>query len=115
MLPKGSKIMTRWGRIFFYADMQNVGFPQDSARKTFEHAIEKKADFIVVDGVLIGMRPQLAILFKPFYSGEGSILKVFDEGDGYRPFPWLKLHLLYKDPSSVGLAVYKILYEEIKD
>jgi 4-amino-4-deoxy-L-arabinose transferase-like glycosyltransferase len=108
ILPPHSKIMTRWGRISFYAEMEQVMIPQASLQEVLQSAAKGKVRYLVVDGMLAGMRPQLEVLFGPLFSGEERV-EYLEKGAGYRPVPGLRLLYLHKDPSSIGLAVYEIV------
>jgi hypothetical protein len=107
-LPDGARIMTRQGRIaFYYSDRGYVDIPQASLPEIIASARQGGARYIVVDGMLAGLRPQMAPLLEPLYQGEERFFFV-DAGTNYRPIPGLRLHLLYKDPASLGVAVYEV-------
>lgn len=103
-LPKGAKIMTRWGRIAFYADREWVMIPTTRLPDVIETAKKNGVKYIVVDGMVVGMRPELELLSKPLFSTSG----IYSENE-YMPVPGLKLILLYRHPTSVGVAVYEIM------
>lgn len=107
-LPKSARIMTRWGRVGFYADRGWVDMPQASLEEIVATARKSGARYIVVDGALVGLRPQLGVLFEPLFV-EGSSGVYVEKGDGFRPVPGLKLYFLYRDASSVGVAVYEVM------
>jgi len=108
-LPPGAKIMTRWGRISFYAEMENVGMPQTDLKEMVSTARQKGARYIIIDGMLAGMRPQFELLFLPLFNAPASIFSTAPrDGDSFTPMAGVRLHLLYKDPSSVGVAVYEV-------
>ena len=108
-LPPESKIMTRWGRISFYAERENVGMPQAGLQEMVDTARTKGARFIIIDGMLMGMRPQFGLFFAPLQNGTDTALYLPrpDEAS-FAPMPGVRLYLLYKDPSSLGVAVYEI-------
>lgn len=106
-LPPGVRIMSRSGRIGYYAERERVDMPQASLAEIIVTARTSGARYIVVDGTLPDLRPQLGVLFQPLFSGEERVLYV-EKGPGYRPLPGLRLYLLYKDPSSLGVAVYEV-------
>jgi len=108
VLPPNSRIMTRWGRISFYAEMEQVMIPQAGIPELIDAAVKNRARYIVVDGMLAGMRPQYEILFAPLFTGDEKVYYL-EKGAGYRPLPGLRLHFLYKDPSSIGVAVYEVI------
>lgn len=107
-LPAGSRIMTRWGRISYYAELPQVGMPQADLASMMAAAHESRVRFVIIDGMLMGMRPQFAPLYVPLLSGPESVLYKAENND-YRPVPGLRLYLLYKDPSSLGVAVYEVV------
>lgn len=107
-LPKEARIMTRWGRIAFYADMESIDMPQASLPEIIAAAKANGARYIVVDGMLMGLRPQLGVLFQPLFSGEDKVFYI-EKGEDSRPIPGLRLYLLHKDPSSIGVAIYEVI------
>jgi 4-amino-4-deoxy-L-arabinose transferase-like glycosyltransferase len=109
-LPPGSRIMTRWGRISFYAEMENVGMPQTDLMEMVATAKRSGVRYIIIDGMLIGARPQFRPLFAPLLNGARGILYVKAQDDpAITPIAGVRLHLLYKDPSSVGVVVYEVV------
>ncbi|HEY6871427.1 MAG TPA: glycosyltransferase family 39 protein [Geobacteraceae bacterium] len=108
VLPPNSHILTRWGRISFYAEMEQVMMPQAGIAELLDTAAKNKVKYIVIDGMLAGMRPQYEVLFAPLFSGPEKVYYV-EKGAGYRPLPDLRLYFLYKDPSSLGVAVYEMV------
>lgn len=108
-LPSGSKIMTRSGRISFYAELENVGMPQADLMEMIDTARKKGVRYLIIDGMLMGMRPQFGPLFTPLLSGLDTVLYVSTPRENtFTPIPGVRLHLLYKDPSSLGVAVYEL-------
>jgi len=107
-LPKSARIMTRWGRVGFYADRGWVDMPQASLEEIVATARKSGARYIVVDGALVGLRPQLGVLYEPLFV-EGASGVYVEKGAGFRPVPGLKLYFLYRDTSSVGVAVYEVM------
>jgi 4-amino-4-deoxy-L-arabinose transferase-like glycosyltransferase len=107
-LPREAKIMTRWGRIAFYADRGWVDMPQASLGEIVATARRQGARFLVVDGLVAEKRPQLRLLAEPLSNAPEQI---FFLGGSYdiRPLPELRLYLLYKDPNSLGVAVYELV------
>ena len=108
-LPPGSKIMTRWGRISFYAEMENSGMPQAGLAETLAAARKNGVRFIIIDGMLLNARPQYEPLFAPLVSSPESILYNPGSSGELSPVAGLRLFLLYKDPSSLGVAVYELV------
>lgn len=106
-LPSGSKIMSRSGRIIFYSGLPGVDMPQASLNEILVTACKESVRFLIVEGQLIAIRPQLGELFAPLFSGEA---KEFyrKKGTGPELLPGVSLYLVFKDPSSVGVAVYEI-------
>jgi 4-amino-4-deoxy-L-arabinose transferase-like glycosyltransferase len=107
-LPPDSRIMTRWGRISFYAELERVEIPQASLEEIIASARKNRVRFIVVDGMLQGVRPQLGNLFQPLITGADGVFYRAEGNDGYWPLPGVRLYLLYKDPSSLGVVVYEL-------
>jgi len=106
-LPSGSKIMSRSGRIMFYSGLPGVDMPQAPLNEILSEACRASVRFLIVEGHLISIRPQLGVLFAPLFNGEA---KEFyrAKGAGPEPLPDVSLYLVFKDPSSVGVAVYEI-------
>lgn len=107
-LPSDTKIMTRQGRIGFYSDRKWTDLPHASLPEIINIAKKEKARFIVVDGMLQGQRPQLGLLWSPLFPIGGTVLRI-EQGEVNKPIPGLRLYLLFKDPSSLGVAVYEII------
>jgi uncharacterized membrane protein (UPF0136 family) len=107
-LPPGVNIMSRWGRIGFYAERGRVEFPQTDLEETIKIARKSGAKYLILDGQLLGSRPQLAILFSPLDVPQESML-YFPKEEAYRPHPNLKMFMLYKDPASLGMVVYELV------
>lgn len=107
-LPSGSKIMSRSGRIIYYSGLPGIDMPQAPLDEILLSARKDGVRFLVVEGHLLAIRPQLGVLFAPFFEGtrkiryEAEQAKTIDTLD-------LRLYFLYKHPSSVGVAVYEIL------
>jgi len=108
-LPAGSRIMTRWGRISFYAEMENIGMPQTDMMEMIATARKNRVRYIIIDGMLAGMRPQFGPLFVPLIQSPDAVLYLptADEAQ-FVPIPGVRLYLLYKEPSSLGVVVYEI-------
>ncbi|GAM11409.1 dolichyl-phosphate-mannose-protein mannosyltransferase [Geobacter sp. OR-1] len=107
-LPKRSTVMARDARLTFYADMSRVDIPQADLEEILSVARKNHARYIVADGTLLGMRPQMLPLLKPLLSSSLQGLFIVN-GEGYRPVPGLRLVLLFTDPASAGVAVYELL------
>lgn len=107
-LPSGSRIMTRWGRISFYAEMENVGMPQSGLMEMIDTARKNKVRYLIIDGMLVGTRPQFQPLFGPLFNSPEKVLYLPGAQENITPLPGVRLHLLYKDPSSIGVAIYEL-------
>lgn len=109
-LPSGARIMTRWGRISFYAEMENVGMPQADLIDMIAIARKSGVRYIIIDGMLVGARPQFEPLFAPLINGPATVLYLPTAGEStFTPIRGVRLHLLYKDPASLGVAVYEVI------
>jgi hypothetical protein len=107
-LPPG-KLMTRSGRIAYYADRDWQTIPKAPLGEILRTAREGKVRFLVVDGGQLSIRPELGPLLRPlarkveereFYlTPDWSVIA----GLGVRPF------LFYADVTSRGVAVYEVL------
>jgi hypothetical protein len=106
-LPPG-KIMTRAARIAFYAEREWTNIPQASYAEILQTARLNKVSYLVVDGSLKGFRPQLGDLLAPLDPmGPGKIFFVNRAGKDIESMGMM-LYLLYRDPSSMGVAVYRL-------
>jgi 4-amino-4-deoxy-L-arabinose transferase-like glycosyltransferase len=108
-LPPG-KLMTRWARIAYYADREYAAMPNAGMDEVLRAARENGVRFLVIDGGLYQYRPDLELLFTPFLNNTFPerilLISPHEEtitGTGLRPY------LLYKDPSSEGVAVYELV------
>jgi hypothetical protein len=109
-LPSGSKIMTRWGRIaFYFSDGPYTQMPQVNLDEMIAIARRERVNYFVADGMLMGIRPQFEPLYEPLLQGPDNTLAVFS-GNGPMVVPGMRLHILYKNPSSLGVAVYEVVY-----
>jgi 4-amino-4-deoxy-L-arabinose transferase-like glycosyltransferase len=106
-LPKDAVIMTRSGRIGFYSDRKYVDVPQAGLEEIIATARKNNVRYLVVDGLLLWQRPQLGILLRPLQEGNPQVLYLGGE-TGDEILPGIKLFLLYKEPSSLGVAVYRV-------
>jgi hypothetical protein len=107
-LPKNAIIMTRSGRINFYSERPCIDIPQAGFSDILAYGRKNRARFLIVDGMLMGQRPQLEVLFDPLINSPEKVLYL-PPGNEYMPTPGLRLHLLFKDPSSLGVAVYEFI------
>jgi 4-amino-4-deoxy-L-arabinose transferase-like glycosyltransferase len=98
ILPKGSVLMTRSGRISFYAGMPMVIPPQAEPVQIMEYARKNRVTHLVANLQLLNMRPQLEYLFTPltnpgirFLPPDGmEIVHIGEEPGG---LPYIVYHL----------------------
>jgi hypothetical protein len=111
LLPPGSRVMTRWGRITFYSEMEMVMIPQAGYPELLDAIRTGKVKYVIVDGMLTNARPQFGLLYRPLFETPETIEYSEQQAGGevYKPLPNLKLIYLHKDPSSIGLAVYEVM------
>jgi len=107
-LPQGSKIMTRSGRISFYSEFPTVYIPQSDLAAMCAYGRENKVRFLIVDGMLQQLRPQFEPLFLPLNSRPDKMF-TFVKPNSFVPVAGLSLYLVYKEPSSLGVAVYEFI------
>ncbi len=107
-LPAGSKIMTRSGRISFYSGLPTVYIPQADLAAILTSARESKVRFLIVDGSLEQLRPQLEPLFLPLRTGPENALR-YTYSNEYQPISGVRLYLIYRHPASQGVAVYELV------
>jgi 4-amino-4-deoxy-L-arabinose transferase-like glycosyltransferase len=105
-LPPG-KIMTRWARIAYYADREWVPIPNAGFESILQTARENGVRFLIVDGALLGVRPDLAVLSSGL-DPEGPRQEFFVYKEGMAGNPGVHLYLRYLDPSSMGVKVFEI-------
>jgi len=91
MLPPDAVLMTRSGRIAFYAEKPMIIPPQESYGEIIAYAYKNKVTHLVVTPQLMNMRPQLEPLFGP----------LVNPGTPFVPPPDLKL--IYAGEESGGL------------
>lgn len=106
-LPARSKVMVKSGRIAFYGDFQRVDIPQASLPEILEAAKEGGASYLIADGTLFGARPQMEPFLIPLLIPQEQVLSTGPFGQIPNIPGGLRLVLLYKDPNSVGVAVYE--------
>ncbi|BCS55506.1 glycosyltransferase family 39 protein [Geobacter sp. SVR] len=108
-LPPQSRVMVKSGRIAFYGEFQHVDIPQASLPEIMEAARAGKARYLVADGTLFGARPQLEPFLVPLLIQQDKVMSTGPFPPVPNLPPGVRLVLLYKDPASVGVAVYEIL------
>lgn len=99
MLPPDAVLMTRSGRIAFYAERPMVIPPQESYEDIISYARKNRVTHLIVTNQLMNMRPQLAELYRP-------ILNPFE------PFvapPELKLVYKGEEPGGLPYLVYQFV------
>jgi 4-amino-4-deoxy-L-arabinose transferase-like glycosyltransferase len=106
VIPAGSVIMTRSGRIGFYSGLPWVDLPQSDLDAIISTAREKKARFLIVDGLLIRLRPQLGKLLDPLQSGRVAGVEIFQNPE--EVMPGVLRRMVYTDYESQGVVVYEI-------
>ncbi len=105
-LPPG-KIMTRWARIAYYADRDWVSIPQADFDTIIRTAHKNGARYLIVDGGLPDIRPDLAILASGLDpEGPTHSLRIFD--NGMANDAEFRLYLSYLSPSSMGVKVFEL-------
>lgn len=111
LLPPGSRVMTRWGRITFYSEMEMVMIPQAGYPELLDSIRTNKVKYVIVDGMLTNARPQFGLLYRPLFETPETVEYNVRQagGEAFMPLPNLKLIYLHKDPSSIGLAVYEVM------
>jgi 4-amino-4-deoxy-L-arabinose transferase-like glycosyltransferase len=107
-LPAKSRVLAKSGRICFYGDFQQVDIPQAPLPDILQTARNAKARYLIADGTLFSSRPQMEPFLVPFLIPQQQI---FTTGpfEGMPDLPGgLRLIILFKDPASVGVAVYEL-------
>lgn len=107
-LSAGSKIMTRSGRIAFYSGFPWVDIPQTDLAAILKTARENRVRYLIVDGQLVMLRPQLGELLSPLgFVRDGGIVRY---NGTQEVLPGLFLKLLFTDNTSLGVVVYEFKY-----
>ncbi|BDV41768.1 hypothetical protein GURASL_06910 [Geotalea uraniireducens] len=97
LLPRGTMIMTRSGRVGFYSGHPYVLPPQADVAEIIAFAREHRVDYLVANLQLLSARPQLESLFAPlFNAGRPS----------FQP-PSLELVYLGQEPGGLPYLVYR--------
>jgi hypothetical protein len=109
-IPPG-KIMTRWARIAFYSERDWMNIPNTNYDGIMEAARKGGARFLIVDGGLWAIRPELGDeLFQPFVPGTFQNGTYFNNNKDAFTKPGLRPFMIYiNDPTSMGVAVYEII------
>lgn len=105
-LPPG-KLMTRWARLAYYSEHEQVDIPNTDLAGIEKAATEASARFLVIDGRLDGPRPQLDFLLTPLYDAPDQYFAITPTPANAKP--GLYPYLVYAHPSSIGVIVYEII------
>lgn len=105
-LPPG-KIMTRSGRIAYYADREWMMIPNTDANGILQAAVDGGVRFLVLDGTLFDTRPQLEELLRPLGNQGYPDKFLYVSRNNKNSFG--ANVLIYRDPSSVGVVVREII------
>lgn len=98
ILPKGSVLMTRSGRVAFYADMSMVIPPQAEPAKIMEYARKNRVTHLVANMQLMNMRPQLEYLFTP----------LTQPGAPFLPPSGMEIVHIGEEPGGLPYIVYRL-------
>lgn len=106
LLP-GATIMTRSGRIGFYSGHPRVDIPQADLPTILATARENKVRYLVVEGMLTRLRPQLGKLLDPVRGGDVKGVQIYPQPE--EVLPGLVLRLVYTDYQIDAVAVYEFV------
>lgn len=98
IIPEGVSIMTRSGRIAFYAQRQMVLPPQSSYQEIILYARQNKVPYIIATLQMLGARPQLSSLYGP----------ILAPGAPFTPPAGLELVYSGQEPGGLPYLVYRI-------
>jgi hypothetical protein len=98
ILPKGSILMTRSGRVAFYAGMPMIIPPQAEASRIMEFARKSGVTHLVANVQLMNMRPQLEYLFSP----------LTNPGVPYSPPAGMDIVYVGEEPGGLPYIVYRL-------
>jgi hypothetical protein len=98
ILPKGSVLMTRSGRVAFYADMPMVIPPQAEPARILEYARKNRVTHLVANIQLMNMRPQLEYLFTP----------LIQPGARFIPPTGMEIVHIGEEPGGLPYIVYRL-------
>jgi 4-amino-4-deoxy-L-arabinose transferase-like glycosyltransferase len=99
ILPKGSILMTRSGRVSFYADMPMVIPPQAAPVQIMEYAHKHKVTHLVANIQLMNMRPQLEYLFTPLIQPDAP----------FSPPVGMEIVYIGQEPGGLPYIIYRLL------
>jgi len=97
LIPDDSIIMTRSGRIAFYAQRPWVIPPQGSFEEIIAFAREKKVGYLIATIQILEMRPQLEALYAP----------LLEPGKPYTPPFGMELVYVGQEPGGLPYIVYR--------
>lgn len=98
ILPPDAVIMTRSGRVAFYAERPMVIPPQESYAEIMAYAAKNKVTHLIATLQLMDMRPQLRHLFAP----------IDNPGAPFTPPAGLQLVYAGQEPGGAPYLVYRI-------
>jgi hypothetical protein len=97
LIPEKAVIMTRSGRIGFYAQRNFVLPPQGSPEEIIAYARKSKVSYLIATIQLLKMRPQLEGLYAP----------LINPGGQFAPPPGLELVYTGREPGGLPYMVYR--------
>lgn len=98
ILPKGSVLMTRSGRVAFYAGMPMVIPPQAETAQIMEYARKNRVTHLVANMQLMNMRPQLEYLFIP----------LTNPGTRFLPPTGMEIVHIGEEPGGLPYIIYRL-------
>ncbi|WP_243370774.1 glycosyltransferase family 39 protein [Geotalea sp. SG265] len=98
IIPENVPIMTRSGRIAFYAGKKMIIPPQADYPDIIAYARKNRAGYLIATTQLVGMRPQLQFLFSP----------ILEPTKNFTPPPELELRYMGLEPGGLPYLVYRI-------
>lgn len=101
LLPPDAVIMTRFGRIAFYAERPMVIPPQESYADVIAYARKNHVTHLVINSKFVDMRPQLSALYGP----------LLDSSKAFVPPPEVKLVFMGQELGGLPYLVYELLPE----
>jgi len=103
MLPPDAVVMTRSGRIAFYAERPMIVPPQESYGEIIAYARKNRVTHLIVTNQLVNMRPQLAALYGP----------LIDPGAPFVPPSGLRLIYIGVEHGGLPYLVYQFAPEAL--
>lgn len=104
LLPPDAVIMTRSGRVAFYAERPMVIPPQESYAEIMAYALKNKVTHLIATVQLMEMRPQLRHLFAPLEN----------PGAPFTPPAGLQLIYAGEEPGGLPYLVYRLSPEFLR-